>query len=202
MGGCSNERALWLARNILPYEPALRLQLGRWRLPGDLDRDDVIQEAYSRLAAMDSVDHIHNPRAYLFSMARTIMLMHLRHRRVIPIRSVDDMDAQTIAGNDPSPETVVSDREQLHLLAMSISELPEPRRRAFLMRTVEGLSHAEIGNRLGMSDNAVQKAVAKSLLQLMGALGRGGKPDVEASIGQRRRLVRKRNVGSRDERGD
>ncbi|WP_181160170.1 sigma-70 family RNA polymerase sigma factor [Sandaracinobacter neustonicus] len=201
MGGVSDDRALWLARHILPHELSLRTYLARWKLPQDLDADDVIQECYSRFAQMDDVGHLRNPRAYLFSISRTIILMHIRHARVISIRSVDDGDLLWIAADEPSPETQVSDREQLHLLAIAVSELPEPGRRAFLSRVIDGMSHREIGAQLGMSDNAVQKLVAKSLQRLMIRMGRGGNAQAGASTADKKQ-ARERNERTRDERRD
>ncbi len=179
--GLTDERALWLARNILPHEASLRTHLATWRFPHDLDADDVIQEAYSRFAAMASVDQLHNPRAYLFSVARSIVLMHLRHSRVISIRAMEEKDAFTLAIDEPSPYVQCSDREQLHLLAIAVSRLPEPGRSAFLMRVIDELPHRVIGERLAMSDNAVQKSIARSLRHLMTVIGRGGNDHPDAS---------------------
>jgi RNA polymerase sigma factor (sigma-70 family) len=181
MRAVSTERALWIARHIVPHEFALRAQLARWRLPHDLDADDVIQECYAKFATMDSVDEIRNPRNYLYSVARTHLLMHVRHARVVSIRAVDDVDAFALPANEPSPEEQVSDREQLHLLALAVAELPDTGRKAFLLRMMDELSHKEIGARLGMSDNAVQKSIAKSLSFLMAKIGRGGNTPSRAS---------------------
>jgi len=201
MAGVSNNRALWIARNVMPHEPALRAHLARWRLTGDLDIDDVVQEAYSRFAAIESIEQIRNPRAYLFSVARTIVLMHMRHARVISIRAIEDADALAVAADEPSPETQASDREQLHLLALAVSQLPEPGRRAFLMRVIDELPYQEIGARLGLSDNAVQKLVAKGLAQLVTRLGRGGSEGAGASM-DKQGQGQDRNVRTRDQRGD
>lgn len=177
-----SERAQWLARQILPHEPALRAQLSRWRLPEGLDEDDVVQECYARLASLDSVAEIRTPKNYLFQAARSVIYAHLRHAQVVSIRAVDDLEQIGVAIDEPGPEIQTSDREQLHLLASAIAELPEPGRKAFVLRTIEELSHREIGQRLGMSDNAVQKSVAKSLQFLMRRLGRGGNGEDGASI--------------------
>lgn len=185
----------------MPHEPALRAHLARWRLTGDLDIDDVVQEAYSRFAAIESIEQIRNPRAYLFSVARTIVLMHMRHARVISIRAIEDADALAVAADEPSPETQASDREQLHLLALAVSQLPEPGRRAFLMRVIDELPYQEIGARLGLSDNAVQKLVAKGLAQLVTRLGRGGSEGAGASM-DKQGQGQDRNVRTRDQRGD
>ena len=60
MSSADRDRTLWFLRNILPHEPALRGWLSRGVLPG-VDADDIIQEAYSILAELESVDGIRHP---------------------------------------------------------------------------------------------------------------------------------------------
>ena len=175
------DRSLWLARHVVPHEPSLRALLARWRLPPNLDADDIVQEVYGRLAEMESVAEIRNVRTYMMGIARTTLLMHVRRSRVISIRSVEDVDQYAIIDDEPSPEQQVSDRQQLHLLAMEISRIDEPWRSAFLLRVLQGLGHREIGERLGMSANAVQKSNAKTLVRLSAFFGRGGSPGSDAS---------------------
>lgn len=202
MSRLSAEREIWLARHILPYESGLRSQLARWNLPDDLEADDIVQECYSRLAAMEAVAHIHNPRGYLFQIARTIVLSHVRRSRVVSIRTVDNLEAYDLPTDDPTPEEQVSDRQQLHLLALAVAELPERGRRAFLMRAVDGLSHREIGDRLGVTDEAVQKSIAKSLKKFADLLGRGGKWKSGASTKLNQSKESDKNDRARDERRD
>jgi RNA polymerase sigma factor (sigma-70 family) len=198
----SAERELWLARHILPHETALREQLARWRLPQDLEADDVVQESYSRLAALEGIDHIRNPRAYFYTTARAIILSHVRHTRVVSIRSVDNLESYEVPANEPSPEEQATDREQLHLLALAVAELPEPGRRVFLLRANENLSHREIGEKLGVTGNAVQKSLAKTLQFLGDLLGRGGIEEARASKGMKQSKESYPNDQARDERRD
>ena len=174
------ERAVWLARHVLPHEPALRAWLTRWRLQ-DLLVDDVVQEAYAVLAARESVDDIRNPRSYLFQTARSIILMHLRRSRVVSIRAVEDMERIGAPADEPSPEQQVSDREELHRLARAIADLPELGRQALTLRVIDGLSQREVGERMGISENAAQKHIAKSIHLLMDLFGRGGNAGAGAS---------------------
>jgi len=196
------ERELWLARHILPHEAALREQLARWRLPDDLEADDVIQESYSRLASMESVADIRSPRNYFYSVARTTILLHLRRSRIVPIRTVDDLDSFEVPADQPSPEEQASDREQLHLLALAVARLPEPGRKAFILRATEEVSHREIGERLGMTGNAVQKSLSKTIQMLGNLLGRGGNADPRASNQQTQSRESYSNDHARDERRD
>jgi RNA polymerase sigma factor (sigma-70 family) len=167
-------RNVWIGRNIFPHEPALRRFLARQLLPPGVDAEDVVQEVYGRLIEMASFDDIRNPRSYMIGLARNVVLMHLRRARIVAIRSLEEMAQTHSAADDPSPETQVSDRQQLHLLASAIASLDEPARSVFLLRAVEGLPYAEIAHRLGLSENAVQKRHARALEQFMMLLGRGG----------------------------
>ena len=56
----------------------------------------------------------------------------------------------------------------------AVAGLPEPSRSAFILRTIHELSYKAIAQRLGISENAAQKRVAKSLIELMAKIGRGG----------------------------
>ncbi len=180
MSQLSDDRALWLARHILPNEPALRAWLSRWRLD-DLDTDDIVQETYAVLASRPSVSEIHNPRAYCFQTARSIILMHLRRSKVVSIRAVEDLDRFGPVADDPSPEQQVSDREQLHRLTQAMADLPDQGRQALMLRFIDGLPQHEVGRRMGISENAAQKHIAKSVQKLMNLFGRGGKDVVQAS---------------------
>lgn len=169
-----DSRNIWIARHVLPNEPALRRFLARHRLPDGIDVEDVVQEVYGRIVAMETVDHIRDPRAFLIGTARNILLMQHRRSRIVPIFSAEEIATLDFAADEPTPEQSATDRQQLHMLALAVARLKEPWRSAFLMRATEELSHGEIGRRLGLSENAVQKGLAKTLSKLMAFLGRGG----------------------------
>ena len=57
------ERARWLARHILPYEPMLRSRLRRMFVYG-MEVDDIVQEMYARIVSQPSLDSIKYPRQY------------------------------------------------------------------------------------------------------------------------------------------
>lgn len=191
-------RARWLARNVLVHEPALRARLSRWRLPEGLDADDVVQECYAKLAMLPDVSDIRDPRGYLFQVGRSIILMHIRRARTVSIQAVERIEDLDLAADEVSPETQISDREQLHQLAVAIAELPEPSRSAFTLRMIEGLGHRDIGERLGMSVNAVQKNLARSLTSLAIRLGRGGMASSGASKSRTVRMIKDKDAHARE----
>jgi RNA polymerase sigma factor (sigma-70 family) len=196
----SDDRAIWLARHVLPHEPALRAWLTRWRVEGLLV-DDIVQETYAVLAGRASVEDIRNPRTYFFQTARSVILMHLRRSRVVSIRAVEDVERIGAAADEPSPERQVSDREELHRLAQAIAGLPDLGRQALTLRVIDGLSQREVGERMGISENAAQKHIAKSIHLLMTLFGRGGNAPGDASKATTRE-TRARHGRTGDQSGD
>jgi RNA polymerase sigma-70 factor (ECF subfamily) len=169
----SDERAIWLGRHVLPHEPALRAWLRRRRL-GGLDIDDIIQETYTRLVAAESVAHVHDAKSYTFQIAGSVVIDHLRRMKVVSIASVPDLDALDVAGDDPSPERQVIDRDELHRLAQMIAALPGKVRDVFTLRRVYGLSQRDVAAKLGLAESTVEKHMARGFLIMLEQFGYGG----------------------------
>jgi RNA polymerase sigma factor (sigma-70 family) len=164
------DRAQWLAKMICPHEPALRRWLGRRVLIG-LDIDDIVQEAYARLAVLPAVDHIHNPRAYFFRTAFAILVNEVRRAQIVPIDAVAELERLEVESLAPTPDMEVEGRQELRLLAEAIAQLPPRCRAVFVARKVQGLSQRETAQHLGMAESTVEKHMAAGLRQLSALLG-------------------------------
>jgi len=173
MSGADGERTRWFLRNILPHEPALRGWLSRGALPG-IDADDVIQEAYSILAELETVDGIRHPRAYLFQVARSVITRHVRRARIVPIHSVEDLERLDPLDEEASPEQRTIDRDELRHLARAIAAMPLKTREAFVLRRVKGLPQREVAARMRISENTVETHISRGVLFLIDWFGRGG----------------------------
>jgi RNA polymerase sigma-70 factor (ECF subfamily) len=180
MGQYSDERAIWLGRQVLPHEPALRAWLRRRRLEG-LEIDDVIQETYTRLVAAESVAHIRDAKSYAFQIAGSVVVDHLRRLKVVSITSVSDLDHLELPSEEPSPERQVIDREELHRLAQLIASLPGRVRDVFTLRRVYGLSQREVAERLGIAESTVEKHMARGFLLMLDSLQHGGNDTAQTS---------------------
>jgi len=73
-------------------------------MPRDQEIDDVIQEAYCRLAALEDITHIGSGRPYLFQTTHNIVLEQLRHAKIARIDQVTDMASLSIADQATQPE--------------------------------------------------------------------------------------------------
>lgn len=161
----SDERSAWLERNILPHESALRCWLGARRLDG-LEVDDVIQETYTRLVAAEHVDHIRNPKNYAFQIAGSVVIDHVRRKKVVSIASVADLDQVGLVSDEPSPEAHAIGRDELSRLAAAIEGLPPRVAEVFTLRRVKGLSQKEISSLLGITEGTVERHMTRALFLL------------------------------------
>jgi RNA polymerase sigma factor (sigma-70 family) len=141
---------------------------------GGLEVDDIIQETFAILSALETVDEIRNPRSYAFRTAYSVVQRHLRRSRILSFQSFEDVDVTNITSEAPSPEVQVADRSALELVDTYLSELPRKCREVVMLRRVDGLSYRQIAERLDISENAVEKQLAKGAHLLMEAFGRGG----------------------------
>ncbi len=175
-----DERALWLARHVLPHEPMLRAWLQRRVVPG-IDVDDVVQETYARLSQIASVEEVRDPRSYMFQAAHSIIASHVRRSRIVPIQAIAHLDALEAPSDEPDPETQALARDELNQLALAIKAMPERIREVFVLRRVQGLSQREVAGRLGLSESTVEKHMSKGFRHLSALFGRGGKAVPRAS---------------------
>ena len=148
------------------------------RLGSAAEAEDLIQDLYIKLASLPPGPPVTDPSGYLYRIAVNLMLDRTRGQRRGAAR--DDAwrlsRGRRIAGMDvvdePSPEQEVEARDRLRRLAEAVRQLPAQTRRAFELAKLEGMSHAEAANRLGVSRKTVEKQVSAALRLLLTKLGR------------------------------
>ncbi len=175
----SDERALWLSRHVLKHEPALRAWLGHRRIAG-LEIDDVVQETYARLIAVDQVAGIGNVRNYMFQTAYSVLVSHVRRAKIVTFEAVADLE-QLATTRDSSPEDQVIDRDELNRLARAVAGLPGKVRDVFVLRRIKGLSQRDVARELGLSESTVEKHMSRGIYLLMNLISNSGNDDSRAS---------------------
>ena len=136
--------------------------------------EDAMQELWLRLES-GATGPIANPRAYLYRAAQNVALDMIRTRRRRVVRDGAWAVERGGAGDEPVDPTPGADqqiveREETARLAAAIAALPEAAGRAFRMHKFDGLSHAEIAARLGISRSGVEKHIAVAMVHLRRAL--------------------------------
>lgn len=177
----STERARWLAVNILPLEPQLRAWLRRVTPPG-LEVDDLIQDAYAKLASLPTDLQIVHPKAYLFQIAKRLISGYIRHSTVISIETMAET-AQLFSEVAFTPERILSGRQELERLYDAIARLPGPCRTVFVMRKFDDMPQKAIAVELRISENTVEKRMARALRMIVEYL------QLQEPCGESERLV-------------
>jgi len=137
------------------------------------EADDLMQELWIRVANAQT-GPIVNGRAYLFRIANNLVLDRVRERRRRGLREQKWSDAEhgpvpvsgEVADNRVDIEAEIEAREEAAILASAIANLPEGARRVLRLHKIDGLSHDEVSERLGISRSGVEKHMAVAMKHL------------------------------------
>ncbi len=157
-----SEQSRWFTAEVRPHEAALRAFL-RTHFSSLHDADDIVQETFARILRAQAAGTVKSPRGLLFATARNLALDALRRRQVVTFEPMaEDGDSSVYMDVTDVAETV-SQRQEMELLTEAIQSLPDRCRQVFTLRAVYGLSQREIAQRLGISENTVEKQMGKGL---------------------------------------
>lgn len=143
----------------------------RARLKGG-DAEDIAQKAYLQLLQHPDPAAIQNARAYLFRTANNLMLNHVRHQRVRSDHIEFDIDPDDASSQAPLPEAALEGARELQRLREVLSELSPLCRHAFLLHRLDGLTHAQVASRLGISQKTVERYIIRAFELCYSRLGR------------------------------
>jgi RNA polymerase sigma factor (sigma-70 family) len=128
------------------------------------EAEDLVQEAWVRLACYAQDQVVERPEAFLMRTALNLSID--RHRMQVNHGEEVLVEEVVLVDTSPDAEAVLLARERLARLSVCIGRLGEKTREIFLAYRVEELSYREIAERHGLTVSAVEKQVAKATLQL------------------------------------
>jgi RNA polymerase sigma factor (sigma-70 family) len=141
--------------------------------------EEVTQRVFCDLARKSSVLRFH-PRleGWLFKTTRYLAIDSLRKRC-----REQRLSSQLLSMADHTAQDENIPWEKLRPLLDSALDSLKPRdREALLLRHFEGLSYAELGKRLGLSENAARMRVDRSLEQLRSRMASRGLKSTSAAL--------------------
>lgn len=156
----------------LEFEGVLRACLFRYARNA-ADVDELLQETYANLLTAGSArgrEEIRSIRAFALTVARNVALSWLRHKQVVHIELVADLEALELLDETALVEEIVNSHQELGLLAGAVARLPTRCRQVFTLRKVYGLSQKEIAAELRISENTVEQHLAKGMRLCRAAL--------------------------------
>jgi RNA polymerase sigma-70 factor (ECF subfamily) len=152
------------------YEELVRAYGGRLvqvarRYVGDEEARDAVQEALlAAFKAIDRFDGKSKISTWLHRIVVNTCLMRLRRQKSRPEQSIEPLlpafledGHRAEPGPDwESPEAILRRTETRELVREAIDRLPKNYRTVLLLRDIEGLSGAEVGEMLGITTGAVK----------------------------------------------
>lgn len=130
-----------------------------WRMTGDEETArDLAQEVFLRAwQHFETIRAYEKPLGWLFRVATNLALTHLKRRSLLPGSPEQLTEELAPSASDPTWRLAERDLVRTVLLALT----PQ-RRAALVLREVYGMSCAEVGRILGISDVAVRMALHRA----------------------------------------
>ncbi|MCL7939888.1 sigma-70 family RNA polymerase sigma factor [Halomonas sp. ATCH28] len=135
----------------------------RRQLPCPHLAEDLCQEVFLRLGQHPEPGRLVESRAYLFRIARNLVIDHHRRRRSHPVCQPLDEPDLCLACPHACPERDTDRALCRRVLYATLDTLPPRLRQALVWHRIEGLTQAEIGRRLGVSERMAGRYVAQAI---------------------------------------
>lgn len=157
-GNYSNEELSWFRSIFDQYYENIRSFA--YYKTGDVDlADDIVQETFLKIWANRNEVKDETVKSLLYTITSNIIKNHFKHQKVVFNFQKNEQ------ANEFSDETDSNLRqEELNRkLQEALAEIPEKSREVFLMNRIEGLTYADIADRLGLSVKAIEKRMSEAL---------------------------------------
>ncbi len=128
--------------------------------------------------------------AWLYRIAHNLVVNWHRDRKRRKVVPLDDLIVFAVRGD--APEKSAERREEAEHLLLAIHNLPEDRQQLLLLKFVERMSNAEIGEIMGRTEGAIKSLYHRTLIALRGEITQiQQSPADEKSLRRRRPRRRK-----------
>lgn len=190
-------RHAWFKSIVLPHEMELRGWLRRKVASTEVDVDDVVSESLIRAYQVQNFERIDRGRAFLFTIARNLLVDLARQRAVVSFDLVANLEDLEVPDDSDSPESIVTAWDELRLLQEVLETLPARCREVFCLRRIQELSMADIADRLELSVSTVEKHLANAMARLTRGMSMAGVRREEPAMIQPAPRPRRRTRGDR-----
>lgn len=135
------------------------------------DAEDLTERVFQR--ALRHVDRYEDKgvpfSAWLYRIAHNLVANWHRDRSRKPLVPLDERLFVARAGGHPESQAI--DREEIEVLMACVRRLPEDRQQLLILKFVERLSNAEIGEIMGRTEGAIKSLYHRTLNALRDELG-------------------------------
>jgi RNA polymerase sigma-70 factor (ECF subfamily) len=121
--------------------------------------EDVVQQAF--LNVLQRVEGRGRFKSLIYTVTRNLALNEIRRRgrRYVAQGGVEELDPPATSR---APLTNLIDDEEQVAFARALRALPDTEREAFSLKETRGMTHAEVGEIMGLHPDAVRRRVRKA----------------------------------------
>jgi RNA polymerase sigma factor (sigma-70 family) len=134
--------------------------------------EDLVQDLYLKLAAVEAQDEVKAPTALLYRMAANLLIDQVRTTQRASRRNAQwrletraTLDGEDIVEEPAADEGIIA-KERVRRLAEAVGELPPQMGRAFRLHKLEGRSQAETAQAMGVSQKMIEQHIAAAVRKL------------------------------------
>jgi RNA polymerase sigma-70 factor (ECF subfamily) len=145
-----------------------------YRVDGAETAEDLTEEVFVRAwEALPGYEITKYPfKSWLYRIAHNRVIDHRRKRRPA---AIDDEVLQRIPGASTPPEQMVVDGQNAEALQEAVQQLAEEEQQVVILRFVEGLSHREVAEIIGKSEEASRVIQYRAIQRLQRVLSDRGR---------------------------
>lgn len=153
---------------MLKYYDEIAYYLQKLTRDKDIAKD-LTQDTYVKAIEMINKSNIVIQKAYLYTIARNLVIDKVRRDKRTPQTSYDDKEEYTIAENE-FPETILHQEIRKDAFKRCIENLSHQMQKAFVLHFYEGYSRKEIAEIMGISTAAVEKNITRAIEKIKEAM--------------------------------
>ncbi len=123
---------------------------------------DLVHEVFARMLCADVFDRLENPRAYMFSTARNLLIERSRRKARNEVL-LFPLDVGCDAVVCPQQAWSIEAADLRRTLRRTILAMPRRTRRIFLMHRLRSQTYREIANEVGIGEQGVEYHMMRAL---------------------------------------
>lgn len=137
------------------------------------EAEDLVQDLYLKVVALENQEAILDPDAFLFRLAYNLAADRRRgaQRRVARDDRWRQETTTLVAGvpvaDAPAADVVAAARQEVSRMLAVVDGLPPRAREVFRLHKLDGLTYAEVAQRLRISVSAVEQHMHRALSELV-----------------------------------
>lgn len=132
------------------------------------DAEDLTGKVFFKaMGHIQNYKHMGLPfSAWLYRIAHNLVANYHRDRARKQEVSLDDMQGQTLVQTSPQPESRLVHSQEVENLLVMIRDLAPNRQELLILKFIDQLSNAEIGQIMRKSEGAIKSLYHRTLLEL------------------------------------